>query len=227
MTRFNLRREAAPHATPRKGTCQSRGHGVSISDEKPLHMRLTTLDGCSDRTSRFNLRREAAPHATTASMTIAEFMAEFQSQTRSRSTCDFSFWLCSSYFHRFQSQTRSRSTCDLLVNIQPGVAKSFQSQTRSRSTCDMPGRYRPCPAIYGFNLRREAAPHATRVKVLAVGVTDWFQSQTRSRSTCDQVGQVHVVPVFIVSISDEKPLHMRRANRCHCRCHLTTVALLS
>src|SRR6266700_1017436 len=38
---------------------------------------------------------------------------------------------------------------------------------------------------------------------------DMFQSQTRSRSTCDvQVGEV-VVPVTHVSISDEKPLHMR------------------
>jgi hypothetical protein len=37
----------------------------------------------------------------------------------------------------------------------------------------------------------------------------WFQSQTRSRSTCDAIySSVHST-LISVSISDEKPLHMR------------------
>src|SRR6266487_4054543 len=37
---------------------------VSISDEKPLHMRLRTSSGKGKHNGSFNLRREAAPHAT-------------------------------------------------------------------------------------------------------------------------------------------------------------------
>src|SRR5713101_5906665 len=36
---FNLRREAAPHATQRRQRCNASTISVSISDEKPLHMR--------------------------------------------------------------------------------------------------------------------------------------------------------------------------------------------
>src|SRR6266699_1397020 len=62
-----------------------------------------------------------------------------------------------------------------------------------------------------FNLRREAAPHATASnKWYSQGL--WlFQSQTRSRSTCDYSRAVVGDRLLIVSISDEKPLHMRRA----------------
>src|SRR6266487_3676793 len=63
--------------------------------------------------SGFNLRREAAPHATTRHSTITDSRFLFQSQTRSRSTCDAA---TSSQVKlvdtTFQSQTRSRSTCD-------------------------------------------------------------------------------------------------------------------
>src|SRR5216683_2943010 len=87
---------------------------------------------------------------------------------------------------KFQSQMRSRSTCDVVVerNIKleqyvsisdekplhmrlsvsklPEVlAVLFQSQMRSRSTCDVGDQLRPI----GFGLK--------------------FQSQMRSRSTCD------------------------------------------
>ncbi len=88
---------------------------VSISDEKPLHMRLGgDQPAVLTPHSRFNLRREAAPHAT---------QAHPHSQVR-------------------------------------------QAQS--------------------FNLRREAAPHATQCDCGA------YMSHS------------------IVSISDEKPLHMRQ-----------------
>src|SRR6266567_4368818 len=60
---FNLRREAAPHATakPRRVATY---RNVSISDEKPLHMRPAKGSPRGLSKSRFNLRREAAPHAT-------------------------------------------------------------------------------------------------------------------------------------------------------------------
>ncbi len=63
MLGFNLRREAAPHATPQRSLYATESV-VSISDEKPLHMRLDPIHDRAVRGSRFNLRREAAPHAT-------------------------------------------------------------------------------------------------------------------------------------------------------------------
>src|SRR6266699_3333564 len=84
-----LRREAAPHATSPRPEALPNVPGVSISDEKPLHMRRYAVD-TRDSTGRcFNLRREAAPHATTLDRSRAVLFLEFQSQTRSRSTCDF------------------------------------------------------------------------------------------------------------------------------------------
>src|SRR5713101_3481761 len=62
---FNLRSEAAPHATYNKRVLQSVENCVSISDEKPLHMRR--------RAKTLNDRLQKV----------------FQSQMRSRSTCDF------------------------------------------------------------------------------------------------------------------------------------------
>src|SRR6266568_1979713 len=64
LTCFNLRREAAPHATCKSCLSIVVQHDVSISDEKPLHMRLCSCWAWL-----------IAPSA-------------FQSQTRSRSTCD-------------------------------------------------------------------------------------------------------------------------------------------
>src|SRR6266496_163202 len=61
---FNLRREAAPHATSSNTLASDSLISVSISDEKPLHMRLGEL------------------------LLEAKEDAMFQSQTRSRSTCD-------------------------------------------------------------------------------------------------------------------------------------------
>ncbi len=79
-------------------------------------------------------------------------------------------------------------------------AVPFQSQMRSRSTCDL------------------IAPDD------ASG-NDVFQSQMRSRSTCDEITDAHIVARIDVSISDEKPLHMRqrwarRARSHHCRFNL-------
>src|SRR6266487_3045012 len=86
---------------------------VSISDEKPLHMRHKSAPSLVMSVPRFNLRREAAPHATKCGGNLAggvlyvsisdekplhmrpansigdgDLELTFQSQTRSRSTCD-------------------------------------------------------------------------------------------------------------------------------------------
>src|SRR6266704_1387662 len=42
-----------------------------------------------------------------------------------------------------------------------------------------------------------------------------FQSQMRSRSTCDKQVFQRAITVMRVSISDEKPLHMRRSQDGH------------
>src|SRR5216683_2272269 len=62
--RFNLRREAAPHATSLVDSLLSSFLNVSISDEKPLHMRRNLFIKVTRALTCFNLRREAAPHAT-------------------------------------------------------------------------------------------------------------------------------------------------------------------
>src|SRR6266568_2514614 len=134
---------------------------VSISDEKPLHMRHIVAKGLNFPRLSFNLRREAAPHATLLLVLLEVGRSKFQSQTRSRSTCDVSDFPAATPKTMFQSQTRSRSTCDFM-EIPHKLALP---------TC--------------FNLRREAAPHAT-----------WLVMPEKLQS-------------FLVSISDEKPLHMR------------------
>src|SRR6266567_306777 len=117
---------------------------------------------------------------------IKQMVDKFQSQTRSRSTCDTEvrdrsegkwpvsisdekplhmrpkvayalFWLDK----LFQSQTRSRSTCDFSSGAAREDRKAFQSQTRSRSTCDCTVFRSWAMLVPRFNLRREAAPHAT------------------------------------------------------------------
>src|SRR6266487_715201 len=119
------------------------GRAVSISDEKPLHMRLGHGGhGCGD-------------------------IGEFQSQTRSRSTCDFPLL--------------SSGLCDLEVSI------SDEKPLHMRP----PDAAIPPFVILCFNLRREAAPHATLLPLLIL--------------LCD----------LVVSISDEKPLHMRPCQRYH------------
>ncbi len=85
----------------------------------------------------------------------------------------------------------------------------FQSQTRSRSTCDASTYVTPPARLLGFNLRREAAPHATSREERCQMPENVFQSQTRSRSTCDFVKRLCCQLSLHVSISDEKPLHMR------------------
>src|SRR6266487_1782073 len=168
---------------------------------------------------------------------IKQMVDKFQSQTRSRSTCDFTITRAPSRTAWFQSQTRSRSTCDTEVrdrsegkwpvsisdekplHMRPKVAyalfwldKLFQSQTRSRSTCDIEQHLGLGLLNFRFNLRREAAPHATRPvcprepwglgrfnlrREAAPHATRWLLSYSTTISP--------------VSISDEKPLHMRLA----------------
>ncbi len=72
--------------------------------------------------------------------------------------------------------------------IQAGEDKEhweFQSQMRSRSTCDSGRGMLSGRALY------------------------LFQSQMRSRSTCDNDDGLAAWKWLAVSISDEKPLHMR------------------
>src|SRR6266487_3174133 len=135
---------------------------------------------------RFNLRREAAPHATAGPCCTPSTDFAFQSQTRSRSTCDI------------------ESKCHLLPY--PLVSISDEKPLHMRP-------YQPATnggSITGFNLRREAAPHATNREPARQRDRRQFQSQTRSRSTCDNGSLPWLGLAPFVSISDEKPLHMRR-----------------
>src|SRR6266487_5290017 len=86
----------------------------------------------------------------------------------------------------FQSQTRSRSTCDLGRQLQHATNGDVSISD------EKPLHMRRCGSLWvgrappqGFNLRREAAPHATLTKGIDACLSEAFQSQTRSRSTCD------------------------------------------
>src|SRR6266702_1424428 len=127
---------------------------VSISDEKPLHMRLYVPSPSEQGQYRF------------------------QSQMRSRSTCDeMPLPTCQvttgvsisdekplhmrpieGNFDQFadelfQSQMRSRSTCDHHKHRSLLDVRKFQSQMRSRSTCDHSARLPILKQSRRFNLR--------------------------------------------------------------------------
>ncbi len=110
---------------------------------------------------------------------------EFQSQMRSRSTCDNA--LC--FFLKFLSVVSISDEKPLHMrhghaqHVKGGASK-FQSQMRSRSTCDDISTHNGHPL-------------------------SMFQSQMRSRSTCDILIVGVLLTHWKVSISDEKPLHMR------------------
>ncbi len=110
----------------------------------------------------------------------------------------------------FQSQTRSRSTCDIIftpdVRIGDLVSISDEKPLHMRRAL----RGRDVNGFACFNLRREAAPHATGIASNDGTEGASFQSQTRSRSTCDLIDVPGIIHTLLVSISDEKPLHMRR-----------------
>jgi len=113
------------------------------------------------RNTRFNLRREAAPHATFLLLRKQTPDSPFQSQTRSRSTCDVKASRLRVAGTWFQSQTRSRSTCDAsgfkrkVVHLGVSISDEKPLHMRQHSTS--------CKEVcsWCFNLRREAAPHAT------------------------------------------------------------------
>ncbi len=133
----------------------------------------------------FNLRREAAPHATVHFRHVYSVNVLFQSQTRSRSTCDTVVLRYEIVQRVFQSQTRSRSTCDTNNQTRQnnfcGVSISDEKPLHMRRFASLAWQSRrPC-----FNLRREAAPHATDEIEPLFRTMYEFQSQTRSRSTCD------------------------------------------
>src|SRR6266487_2271992 len=162
QTCFNLRREAAPHATQDRLQAVVNNLTVSISDEKPLHMRRHWLSLVIKTVLGFNLRREAAPHAT-ALMAAATGGV-------------------------FQVSISDEKPLHMRLRTKQMIGYQFGS----------------------FNLRREAAPHATSGENnISELWLDLFQSQTRSRSTCDSLPLHPDALIFFVSISDEKPLHMR------------------
>ena len=88
---FNLKREAAPVATRVLHFDQAARKAVSISNEKPPRLPLSTR------------------HANTLSD------CAFQSQTRSRPGCHYSTSAGASPFLVFQSQPRSRPGCHTLL----------------------------------------------------------------------------------------------------------------
>src|SRR6266851_1650368 len=159
---FNLRREAAPHATCLVWSALVVSRSVSISDEKPLHMRR---------------------HASQIQSVAKE---RFQSQTRSRSTCDMIGMsrLChviavsisdEKPLHMRRNKRRSRMVESQLVSISDEKPLHMRQLLAARGIVH----------CAGFNLRREAAPHATIEPIL------------------------EATELSPVSISDEKPLHMR------------------
>src|SRR5216683_7269140 len=103
---------------------------------------------------------------------------EFQSQMRSRSTCDNALCFFLKFLSvvsisdekplhmrhghaqhvkggasKFQSQMRSRSTCDDISTHNGHPLSMFQSQMRSRSTCDSANCVCDMIGLLGFNLR--------------------------------------------------------------------------
>src|SRR6266581_777423 len=148
---------------------------VSISDEKPLHMRPRYGWFEADDSWCFNLRREAAPHATALEKDPTNGHQKFQSQTRSRSTCDDTQIVHDAPSLLFQSQTRSRSTCDIAQTpfVVPAVYVSISDEKplHMRHVTEVSNE-----ALRNrFNLRREAAPHATCKAPVRNGVLWMFQ----------------------------------------------------
>ncbi len=86
---FNLRREAAPHATSSNTLASDSLISVSISDEKPLHMRLGQFVPESRGAWGVSISDEKPLHMRRAGCyRTPQLSPPFQSQTRSRSTCD-------------------------------------------------------------------------------------------------------------------------------------------
>ena len=134
----------------------------------------------------FNLRREASPHATTRGRPSCASRLMFQSQTRSQPPCDAK--ICAPHAEH------------IFVSI------SDEKPAPMRRSPGIP----PNTRITGFNLRREASPHATRLRDLHRDrALRGFQSQTRSQPPCDSGGISFSDPLSVVSISDEKPAPMR------------------
>src|SRR6266700_3373764 len=112
---------------------------VSISDEKPLHMRRFREEYHEGTHDEFQSQTRSRSTCDTQASGNTPTMKGFQSQTRSRSTCDPSLIAFGLLYPEFQSQTRSRSTCDSVHRgLQSNRVSQFQSQTRSRYTCDLP-----------------------------------------------------------------------------------------
>src|SRR6266567_2948475 len=119
-------------------------------------------------------------------------------------------WITAELFPMFQSQMRSRSTCDACNEWQPGKRKnvsiSDEKPLHMRHSDEEKVLHVSLVSISG-----EKPLHMRQVeKVLNVRYQfRQFQSQMRSRSTCDKFRTVVAGHQYTVSISDEKPLHMR------------------
>src|SRR6266849_2919401 len=105
---------------------------------------------------------------------------------RSRSTCDVA---CANGIslrvNQFQSQMRSRSTCDDEPLSATWARGMFQSQMRSRSTCDENAPAATLKDVIG-SISDEKPLHIRLVMCFNdIFGYSLFQSQMRSRSTCD------------------------------------------
>src|SRR6266487_4365531 len=87
---------------------------VSISDEKPLHMRLILYSLLRFINSCFNLRREAAPHATKEEGDLVRHSNFFNLRREAAPHATDEISGPEQELGKFQSQTRSRSTCDII-----------------------------------------------------------------------------------------------------------------
>src|SRR6266496_5260699 len=124
---------------------------VSISDETPLHMRPLMLWALSIGMSGFNLRREAAPHATRRAARVVTGIDQFQSQTRSRSTCDSPHHgHARDHALRFNLRREAAPHATSFSFQDTRTVDGFQSQTRSRSTCDGAATYQYAAADVEF-----------------------------------------------------------------------------
>src|SRR5216683_457675 len=111
---------------------------VSISDEKPLHMRH---GGCCLLLSIFfvSISDEKPLHMRQVGCCmLSHHGVLFQSQTRSRSTCDYPWPLVSNTGLRVSiSDEKPLHMRHIVVRHTVLLLPLFQSQTRSRSTCDI------------------------------------------------------------------------------------------
>ncbi len=183
----SLKREAAPVATTILSNCDNDVLDVSISNEKPPQLPPPHPVSVVYLPVSFNLKREAAPVATTPLSLYGMQNTAFQSQTRSRPSCHAeSKRVPRTSLLGFQSQTRSRPSCHPFLRTpdDPCLAVSISNEKPPQLPQDLVAdmvsilyvsisnekppqlprgvRRKACPGSQSFNLKREAAPVATK-----------------------------------------------------------------